>query len=373
MRGLAEVSLPCFLAVLAWSQSFTGVITGMIKDPSGASIPQASILVVNTGTNTRTAIRSDDSGNYSAVSLQPGGYSIEVTAPGFKKYVQTGIVLDVQQQARLDITLQVGDSTQSVEITADASSIETVASAIGKVVDNKSIINLPLNSRNVYNLIFLTPGVNGSIGNNYDGLNYSVNGARATMMDNLIDGVSASFPTVNGKSGVSIFPSVDAIAEFKVMGANYPAEYGRSQGSVLNVIYKSGTNLLHGSAYEFLRNSALDSNDFFANTKGNPLGSFKRSQFGGTLSGPIRHDKTFFLVSYEGLRARTYDSSNPTVPTDLQRGGDFSKTLTSGGQMITMYDPSTTRPNPSGSGYIRDPFPAIKSPPRGSTRCRPTS
>lgn len=162
-------------------------------------------------------------------------------------------------------------------------------------------------------------------------------------MENLIDGVSAGFPTVNGKSGVSIFPSVDAIAEFKVMGANYPAEFGRSQGSVLNVIFKSGTNRLHGSAYEFLRNSALDSNDFFANQKGVPLGSFKRSQFGGTVSGPIRHDKTFFMVSYEGLRARTYDSTNTTVPTDLQRQGDFSKTFAANGQTIAVFNPFTTR------------------------------
>jgi hypothetical protein len=359
-RILSLVSLAWALALPTFAQSFTGGITGTVNDSSGAVVPQARVVLVNSGTNTRTEVRSDSSGNYSALSLQPGGYSLEVTVSGFKKYVRTGVTLDVQQQARIDVVLQIGDSTQSVEISADTSSIETVSSAIGKVVDNKAIVNLPLNSRNVYNLIFLTPGVAGSIGNNYDGMTYSVNGARATMMDTLIDGVSAGFSTVNGKSGVSIFPSIDAIAEFKVMGANYPAEFGRSQGSVLNVIFKSGTNQLHGSAYEFLRNSALDSNDFFANQKGLPLGSFKRSQFGGTLSGPIRHDKTFFMVSYEGLRARTYDSTNTTVPTDLQRQGDFSKTLAANGQTIAVYDPFTTRA--SGSAYIRDPFPGNKIP-----------
>jgi hypothetical protein len=360
MRKSLRFLLPGLAVLAAWSQSFTGSITGSVKDSSGASVAQAPVVIINSSTNVRTETRTDTSGNYSAVSLPAGAYSIEVAVPGFKRHVQTGITLDVQQQARLDIVLQVGESTQSIEVSADASSIEAVSSAIGKVVDNKAILNLPLNSRNVYSLIFLTPGVNGSIGNNYDGMTYSVNGARATMMETLIDGVSAAFPTVNGKAGVSIFPSVDAIAEFKVMGANYPAEFGHSQGSVLNVIFKSGTNQLHGSAYEFLRNSALDANDFFANQKGAPLGSFKRSQFGGTVSGPIRHDKTFFLVSDEALRARTYDSTNPTVPTDLQRTGDFTKTLASNGQMITMFDPFSTRP--SGSGYVRDPFPGNKIP-----------
>jgi Carboxypeptidase regulatory-like domain/TonB dependent receptor len=359
-RILSLLSFVWALALPTFAQSFTGSITGTVHDSSGAVVPQARVVIVNTAVNTHTEVRSDPSGNYSAISLQPGGYSLEVTVSGFKKYVRTGITLDVQQQAHIDVVLQVGDSAQSIEIAADTSSIETVSSAIGKVVDNKAIVNLPLNSRNVYNLIFLTPGVAGSIGNNYDGMTYAVNGARATMMDTLIDGVSASFSTVNGKSGVSIFPSIDAIAEFKVMGANYPAEFGRSQGSVLNVIFKSGTNQLHGSAYEFLRNSALDSNDFFANQKGIALGSFKRSQFGGTVSGPVRRDKTFFMASYEGLRARTYDSTNPTMPTDLQRQGDFSKTFAANGQTIAVYDPFTTRA--SGSAYIRDPFPGNKIP-----------
>jgi len=365
LKGILILST---FAAAAWTQSFTGAITGTVKDSTGAVVPQAPVLILNTGTNVHTVVRTDASGNYSALSLQPGDYSLEVTVAGFKKYVQTGIALQVQQQTRINVVLQVGESSQSVEVAADLTSIDTVGSAIGKVVDNKAIINLPLNSRNVYNLIFLTPGVNGSVGNNYDGMTYSVNGARATMMETLIDGVTASFPTVNGKQGVSIFPSVDAIAEFKVMGSNYPAEFGHSQGSVLNVIYKSGTNQLHGSAYEFLRNSALDSNDFFANTKGLPLGSFKRSQFGGTVSGPIRHDKTFFLISDEGLRARTYDNTNPTVPTDLQRQGDFSKTLASNGQMIVLYDPFSTRAG--GSGYIRDVFPGNKIP---STRFDPVA
>jgi hypothetical protein len=147
--------------------------------------------------------------------------------------------------------------------------------------------------------------VAGSIGNNYNSMSYTVNGARPTMMDTVIDGVTASFPTVNGFTGISVFPSVDAIQEFKVLGANYPAEYGRSLGSVLNVVYKSGTNEFHGSGYEFFRDSALDSNNYFAERAGQPLGDYQRSQFGDVLGGPIRRGRTFFMTSFEGLRQQS--------------------------------------------------------------------
>ncbi len=173
-------------------------------------------------------------------------------------------------------------------------------------------------------------------------MNYSVNGARPTMMDTVIDGVTASFPTVNGFTGISIFPSVDAIQEFKVMGATYPAEFGRSLGSVLNVVFKSGTNQLHGSAYEFLRNSVFDSNNFFENAAGRKLGSFKRSQFGGHATGPIRKDKTFFMGSYEGLRARSFTTSIRSVPTLAQRNGDFSQTFNQAGALINIFNPFST-------------------------------
>jgi hypothetical protein len=145
-------------------------------------------------------------------------------------------------------------------------------------------------------------------------MSYTINGARASMMDTLIDGATASHPTVQGYTGISAFPSIDAIGEFKVLGSNYAAEYGGSAGSVFNMVFKSGTNSFHGSAYEFLRNSALDANDYFSNSRGVPLASFKRSQFGGTLGGPIVKDKTFFLRSYEDLRQRSFSERTATVP-----------------------------------------------------------
>jgi hypothetical protein len=262
-------ALVCLLllpvAVNTFAQSFSGSLLGTIQDTSGAAVPSAAVSAVNIETNGHVEGRAAADGKYLLTPLPPGSYRLEVNAPGFKRFVQGGIVLQVQQQARVDVNLTVGDVSESVTVTGDASIVETSNATIGKVISNKAILELPLNSRNVYSLIYLTPGVAGSIGNNYNSMSYSINGARASMTDTLIDGATASHPTVQGSSGISAFPSVDAIGEFKVLGSNYAAEYGRSAGSILNVVYKSGTNQFHGSAYEFLRNSLLDANNFFSN------------------------------------------------------------------------------------------------------------
>lgn len=347
--------LGLLMSGLAAAQSFTGSILGAVRDASDAVVPQAVVTVINTGTNARIQVKTDAGGNYIAPQLPPGRYTVEAEAAGFKRAVREGVTVQVQGQARVDLVLAVGAVTESVLVTADAPLLESTTSTIGKVVDNRRIMNLPLNTRNVYSLIYLTPGVSGSIGNNYNSLSYAVNGARSSMMDTLIDGISASHPTVQGYTGISVFPSVDAIDEFKMQAQNFSAEFGRSAGSVLNVVYKSGTNQLHGSVYEFLRNSVLDSNNFFDNRLGRDLASFKRSQFGGMLAGPVIKDKLFYMVSYEGLRQRSFTSTTQTVPTELERRGDFSQTLAANGQLVRIFDPFTTRANPAG-GYIRDAF-----------------
>jgi hypothetical protein len=346
------VLLPCH----AHAQSFTANITGTVSDPSGAVIPGVEVTITQVQTNNQVIAVTNDQGRYTSVPLNVGEYRLEAQLPGFKRAIRTGIVLQIQQTAVVDFILEVGEVAEQVIVKAEAPLLEATTSSVGKVVDNRRIVDLPLNTRNVYSLIFLTPGVTGSIGFNYGDMRYSVNGARNRMLDTLIDGVSASHPTVNGGGGISVFPSVDAIEEFKVMGSNYPAEFGRSQGSVLNVVFKSGGNQLHGSAFEFLRNSVLDANNFFNNRRGFPLGSFKRSQFGGTISGPIKADRTFFMGAYEGLRERSFTTTTLTVPTALERQGDFSKTVAANGQVIRIFDPFTTRANPSGSGFIRDQF-----------------
>jgi hypothetical protein len=361
-RPLFVIGVFVLLAANLTAQSITGSVTGVVTDTSGAVIAGAEVNVLNQGTNIKSVARTDSSGNYAVPLLPRGDYRIEVSAPGFKRFVREGIVLQVQQTARVDVQMTVGEVAESVVVTADAGRLETENATLSKVVDNRAIVNLPLNTRNVYNLVFLTPGVTGTVGNSYGEMRYSVNGARARTMDTMIDGVSAAHPTVNGFNGISVFPSVDAIEEFKLLGADYPAEFGRSLGSVLNVVFKSGTNRWHGSAYEFLRNSALDANNFFDNRRGQALLSFKRSQYGGVLNGPVRKDKTFFMVSYEALRERRADSTTASVPTALERTGDFSQTRTAAGQPIIIYDPFSTIANPSGSGFVRTAFVGNKIP-----------
>ncbi|MFN0108563.1 MAG: TonB-dependent receptor domain-containing protein [Blastocatellia bacterium] len=351
---LLALAVVCCLAASASAQSFTGTIVGTVKNANGEVISGAQIVITEVQTNKLATAITNSDGYYNSPPLAVGQYRVEARMTGFRSAARNNLVLQIQQSLLADFTLEVGQVSETVEVTAQTPVLETTSSVLGKVVDNRRILDLPLNTRNVYSLIFLTPGVSGSIGNNYNQMSYSVNGARPTMMDTVIDGVTASFPTVNGFTGISIFPSVDAIQEFKVMGATYPAEFGRSLGSVLNVVFKSGTNQFHGSAYEFLRNSVFDANNWFENRAGRELGSFKRSQFGGHATGRIIKDKTFFMGSFEGLRARNFARSIRSVPTVEQRNGDFSKTFNQAGALIRVFNPFTTRA--SGAGFIRDQF-----------------
>src|SRR4029453_3160192 len=203
MKLVSACLFSILLISIGLSQSFNGSLLGTVQDSSGATVPNATITAINTETNARIEGRSASGGKYVVSPLLAGRYRLEANAPGFKRFIQGGIVLQVQQQARLDITLAVGAGSEAVPVTADSAMLETSTATIGKVVSNKAILELPLNSRNVYSLIFLTPGVAGSIGNNYNSMSYSVNGARTSMMDTLIDGASAAHPTVQGSSGIS--------------------------------------------------------------------------------------------------------------------------------------------------------------------------
>ena len=340
---------------IAFAQSFSGTIVGAVKDASGGVIPHATVTITDQQTGRQQSVTADVEGRYTSLPLPPGEYRIEAGLQGFRRSTRGNVAVQVNSTLVINFTLEVGDLTDAVEVRAEATPLETTTGTVGKLVDNRRILELPLNTRNVYSLIFLTPGVAGSIGNNYNSMSYTINGARPTMMDTVIDGVTASFPTVNGFTGISVFPSVDAIQEFKVLGANYPAEYGRSLGSVLNVVYKSGTNDFRGSAYEFFRDSAFDENTYFAKQAGQPLGDYRRSQFGGVAGGPIVRNRTFFMASYEGLREDRLSQTTTTVPTLAQRQGDFSQTFAQNGQLIRIFDPFTTRANPAG-GFIRDQF-----------------
>lgn len=334
----------------ASGQVVTASLQGNVQDGSGAAIAKAIVKATNTSTNVLTTATSDANGRFVFASLPPGGpYTITVESAGFKTEVRSGINLAVNQSAEITMVLQVGAASQQVEVRADASQLETSNAAMGQVISNRDIVNLPLNQRDVYSLAYLMPGVTGGVTYQYNSFNMSVDGGKPGSTLVLVDGIPASPPLIVPISGFAVFPSVDATEEFKVETNDYSAEFGRSGSGIIDVILKSGTNQLHGSAYEFITNSAIDANTFFNDRAHVPIPSSKRSQFGASLSGPVLfpklyngRNKTFFLFSYEGLRQGTESELTTTVPTGLQAKGDFSQTLNSAGQLVQMYDPATT-------------------------------
>jgi hypothetical protein len=352
------------LAFSAIAQITTGSLQGLIRDSSGALVRGGQVKVVNVDTNVARTVTSNDVGRFLAPSLQPGRYQVIVEAPGFKRLQREGIILDVNQVQELDLTLNVGEAKETVEVAADAPVLDTASSETGQVVDSHAITNLPLNERNPWQLISLSTGVvgGGTVSDVYNGFNNLViNGGRPGTTALLIDGISAAVALPGTQNtGTSAFPSVDMIQEFKVE-SNYSAEFGRTGGGVVNLVYKSGTNSLHGSAYEFLRNSDLDSNNFFSNRAGVGLPSFRRNQFGGSVGGPVYlpklyhgQNKTFFMFGYEALKQSTATTLSTSVPTALETQGNFSQLKAANGAAVVIYDPLTTVA--SGTNYVRTPF-----------------
>ena len=365
---LLAISVTLLVASLpvANAQRITAALAGTVRDSSAAVIPNAVVSVTNTGTQVTTKTHTDGTGQFVVSNLPPGPYSVTVDAPGFKRLVRSGLVLDVDQNAQVDFVLKIGSISETVQVNSAEPLLETQSSDIGQVIRNQSIENLPLNQRNVYSLILLVPGVTGSVNGSFIGLQFNVNGARSGSTDVLLDGVPAAPPS-DDFTILSIFPSVDATQEFKVQTSNFSSQFGNAAGGIVNIVYKSGTNDLHGSVYDFLRNSYLDANGFFSNRAKVPLPAFKRNQFGFSLGGPVYipklyhgRDKTFFFVDYEGLRQHTAAALLAQVPTLAERGGDFSGDVTSKGASINIFDPLTTVPTVSSTGvttYMRTQFP----------------
>ena len=355
--------LAAFSAGLLFGQIITASVEGIVLDPAGAAVPNARLRALDTSTGLEVRAVTAADGRYSFPSLPPGGpYTITVEVPGFTTQERSGITLEVNQALRLDFSLKIGAATETVQVTAAAPLVESTTASMGQVVTSKSIGDLPLNQRNPYSLVFLAPGVEGDVSFTYNSANFSINGGRPGTTDMLVDGIPSAPNLANPIVGIAVFPSVDAVQEFKVQTNMYSAEFGRSGSGIINIIYKSGTNRFHGSLYEFLRNSDLDANSFYSNLNGTPLPNFKRNQFGGSIGGPVEipriykgKDKTFFFFDYEGLRQGAAATLQTTVPTALQRTGDFSQTLNASGQLVTIYDPTTTVAQ--GTGYVRSPFP----------------
>src|SRR5712692_6606152 len=328
--------------IISWvrlgAQTTTGSIVGTVTDPSGAVIGGATVTITNVDTGIAVKTATDSTGNYVVTPLSIGRYSVTVEASGFKKSVRTDITVNVQDRVRVDAALEVGAVTDTVEVAAAEPLLETDTSYLGKVVESKRIVDLPLNGRYFSRLAVLTAGTAPTPAGARDEktAGFSSNGVRPYQNNYLLDGVdnnSFSEDMVNQASYV-VGPPPDAIAEFKVQTNSMSAEFGRSGGAVLNVTVKSGTNQLHGTAYEFLRNSALDAKNFF-DSPTNPIPEFRLNQFGGSVGGPIAKNRTFFFFDYQGTRQRTGHTFLVTIPPPAWRVGDFS-----GFQPI--YDPAST-------------------------------
>jgi len=337
-----------------YAQTPTGTLQGIVSDTSGGAIPGVKVTITNAATNEVKALTTDASGHYLQPFLLTGTYVITVEKEGFRSLRQANVKLDVGQNRSVDLVLEVGVMTQQISVEGAPPAIDVNTSSIGQVIENKRIVDLPLNGRNPFALANLTPGVNPTGG----GATPAMGGGRNSMSELQIDGMTNIAPENNVGINAAVYqPPVDSVAEFSVQVNSLAAEYGRFAGGVINVATKSGTNQLHGTVYDFLRNSVLDANDFFANKGGRAKGSFKRNDWGGTLSGPIVRDKTFFFASFEGVNARSQSIFTGTMPLDSWKNGDFSNLRNSSGQPIVIYDPLTVREDPANPGqFIRDPF-----------------
>jgi len=338
----SRLAVGCLVLLLGPAASWAsvgGTISGIVTDPSGAVVPNAQVTVTEVATGVGEHVQTGMDGVYSFLSLPVGGYQLEVKARGFETYLRKDITLVTNDKLRFDVVLKVGEVTQQIEVTTSGVHVETANTQLGDVIRSGSMGALPLNGRMFTDLLGLQPGVVPQMAvpyaNNFGSTeqgNVSISGQREGANGFLINGGNAN-NTLN--SGATVVPNLDSIDEFRVLTANFDAEYGNYSGGVITVVTKGGTNQFHGDVFEFVRNDKLDSRNFYEYNAQNPvsgqeipgsaLGAFKRNQFGGTLGGPVERDRTFFFADYQGTRQR---QGLPTglilVPSAAERGGDFS-------------------------------------------------
>jgi hypothetical protein len=324
--------LLCAFPAAAIAQQDTATVSGTVTDATGAVVPRAAVAATNVQTGIRVRTTATDAGTYVIPSLRPGDYSIAVESQGFQKTVRTGVTLQVAQVARIDVTLQTGALSESVEVVAATPLLDTLTSSRGSVIDQKKIVELPLNGRDYNQLALLSPGVLPGTPRlasvNFKGV-LNVNGNRTFNNVFLLDGVdnisySNSF---RGENVQLVQPSIEALQEFRIQTNAYSAEYGRSSGAVVNATIKSGTNTVRGSVYEFLRNDRLDANNFFSNALGAPKPTRKRNQFGAAAGGPLVKNRTFWFGDYEGLRDLEGVPRVRQVPTAAEKAGLFGSAI----------------------------------------------
>src|SRR5712692_4156347 len=322
MKGVRQMQRQtrCALVVILagvvrlWA-SPAGSLTGFAKDPSGAFVPGVKITLTNIATNTQLTTMTDGSGAYQFPQLPPATYSLAAEATGFKKASIASVLVEVDQITRADIALEVGNVTEVVEVEGAATLLEADKSTLSSVVDSRTIANMPLNARQFLDLALLTPGVQPAAAGTVGGFN--VAGARSQSNIFLIDGISNLNTVTNAP--LNQFRITDAVQEFAVQTSVALPEFGRGTGGQVNIVTKSGGNQLHGSAFEYFRNTQLDATDFFANKLGLRKNALNRNQFGSTLGGPIIKDRTFFFLSYEGFRQVAPQVNSTRVPTPVER------------------------------------------------------
>jgi len=338
------------------AQQGRGTIFGTVLDPTGAAVAGARIEIRHLETNTLVSTTTTTAGLYAAPRLAVGGYTVSVEMSGFKKITRSGISLRVDDRAQVDFRLELGAVAESLVVQGEATLVDTGSATVGKVIDNTRMVSLPMNGRNALALVVLTPSVRshavspqGFADRSVAVSSFSVNGGPPGNNNITIDGTS----NINPRLGdASVNPGVDSVQEFKVQSGVMSAEYGYTAGGVVNMVTKSGTNEYHGSLYHFVRNDRFDARNAFAVARP----PFRYNQYGGSVGGPIRRDRSFFFFNFEEWKLRRYYTVISTVPTEAERRGDFSQLRDANGVSIPVYDPNTTRANPAGTGLIRDPF-----------------
>jgi hypothetical protein len=343
---------------VASGQDATGRIFGTVYDPQGAVIPGARITVTNTATQVERTVTSDNNGGYQLLALPIGTYRVRAEHVGFRSVLGNEEKLQINQALRVDIKMEVGSTTQTVDVGAEAAPVETVNATLGQSVTGRVLTNMPLNGRDMLDLALLQPGVTESNDDNGGSGNYSIAGGRSDSVTFLLDGGLNNDLLDNSNL---LDPNPDAIAEFRLLTSNYTAEYGRNGGGIISVATKSGSNQLHGSLFEFVRNRAFDANDYFNVEQGLPRLDLKRNQYGATLGGPILKDKLFFFVAYQGQRqvqAEPIIDTPVFTPQELQ--GDFSNASTGGVPdpgvvSFLKHNPYFAKPNGNAKNGIIDP------------------
>jgi outer membrane receptor protein involved in Fe transport len=327
-RLYALLTALLFVGAICPAQEATGRIVGTISDSSGAVLQGVQVTVTNTATQVSRRVSTNNEGYYQALALPIGNYVVSAEHQGFRRVISTQYKLEINQALRIDIRLQVGAATQTIEVGAQAAPVETVNPTLGQSVTGRELTNMPLNGRDMLDLALLQPGVTESNDDNGGAGNYSIAGGRTDSITYLLDGGLNNDLLDNSNV---LDPNPDAIAEFRLLASDYTAEYGRNGGGIISVVTRSGTNQIHGSLFEFFRNRAFDANDYFNIQQGLPRLDLKRNQYGATLGGPIVKDKVFFFIAYQGQRqVKALPFIGIPVYTPQEMAGDFSNASSGG-------------------------------------------